>query len=112
VLATELEPTKTSSGRRKISFKALLAALVAARAVPLLALWYIATCTTLIIVVIDALIERFLVLLNRVILGDFRHWFIFSLSGKEIWIVVFTLRSKVRRLNTERCKTPHPSVYD
>lgn len=54
---------------------AVLAVPVAALAVTSLALWYIAARTTLIIVVINALVGRFLGLINGVILGDFRHWF-------------------------------------
>src|ERR1700676_4245459 len=61
------------SGRCQIGFNALFALPIAARAVPSLALWNIAACTALIVVVINALFVRFLGFFGGVIFADFRH---------------------------------------
>src|ERR1700674_5846284 len=62
------------SGRCQVGFNALFALPIAARAVASLALWNIAACTALIVVVINALFVRFLGLFSGEILGDFCHW--------------------------------------
>jgi hypothetical protein len=56
--------------------------LVAVVAVPIaaptwasLALWYIASCTTLVIVMINLLVGGFIGLVNGVVVSNFRHWF-------------------------------------
>lgn len=71
----KLRCAKEGARKQMTLLVAVLAVPVAALAVTSLALWYIAARTTLIIVVINALVGRFLGLINGVILGDFRHWF-------------------------------------
>src|ERR1700676_4189637 len=58
------------SGRCQVGFNALFALPIAARAVASLALWNIAACTALIVVVINALFVRFLGLFSGEILED------------------------------------------